>query len=196
MSEMATSLAQSQRTSPGRLVNGAGRPSDVVAFEQAMVRFFVESADLLGIPKSVAAIYAIYFASHEPLGYSEIQRRLNMSAGSVSQGVRVLRDVGALKLADTREGAGSKSARSTETRRRDLYEPDLELRNLVSRFLRDRLQAQLEGGRGRLQALADAIPVGGNQATAIRRERLKILQTWHEKSRALLPVMRAFLKLT
>ena len=62
--------------------------------------FFLEAADILGVPKSVAAIYGICFASPQPLGFSEIQARLDISAGSISQGLRVLREIGALKVAD------------------------------------------------------------------------------------------------
>jgi hypothetical protein len=40
------------------LVNPDGRAADVVAFEEAVIAFFLESATLLGIPKSVAAISA------------------------------------------------------------------------------------------------------------------------------------------
>ena len=52
-----------------------------------MVEFFVKAADLLGIPKSVAAIYGICFASPEPLSFADIEARLDISRGSISQGV-------------------------------------------------------------------------------------------------------------
>src|SRR5437868_443768 len=79
------------------LVLRAGRPADVVEFEVQVVEFFVGAADLLGVPKSVAAIYGMVFASPAPLSFADIESRLNLSKGSVSQGLRVLRDVGALK---------------------------------------------------------------------------------------------------
>jgi DNA-binding transcriptional ArsR family regulator len=72
------------------------RPADAVAFEAAVVDFFVDAADLLGVPKSVAAIYGIVFASPEPLSFADIAARLDISKGSISQGLRVLREVGAL----------------------------------------------------------------------------------------------------
>ena len=75
----------------------AERSADLIAFEQSLVAFFIEAADLLGVPKSVAAIYGVCFASPEPLGFSEIQARLDISAGSISQGLRFLREIGALK---------------------------------------------------------------------------------------------------
>ena len=67
-----------------RLVRADGRPAEVVAFEEAMVSFFLEAAEMLGGPKSVAAIYGICFASPEPLSYSDVRDRLDISSGSVS----------------------------------------------------------------------------------------------------------------
>ena len=159
------------------------RAADVVAFEAALVDFFVDAADLLGVPKSVAAIYGIVFASPVPLSFAEIEARLDISKGSVSQGLRVLREVGALKEV------------STETDRAELFTPDLELRKLVGRFLENRLQKQLASGSARLTALGRMVP-GRNGEAAVLRERLKQLQNWHSKARALLPVARTFLKLT
>ena len=74
-----------------------GRAPETVAFEGQVVDFFVDAADLLGVPKSVAAIYGIVFASPEPLSFAEIEARLDLSKGSISQGLRVLKEVGALK---------------------------------------------------------------------------------------------------
>ena len=47
--------------------------------------FFWESAVLLGVPKSLAAIYAVCFASPEPLSFTDVRERLDISAGSISQ---------------------------------------------------------------------------------------------------------------
>src|SRR5688572_25236686 len=83
---------------PLGLVRANGRPEDVVVFEQELVTFFMESAMVLGAPKSLAAIYGICFASPQPLSFSDVRDRLSISAGSVSQGLRVLRAIGALKV--------------------------------------------------------------------------------------------------
>jgi DNA-binding transcriptional regulator GbsR (MarR family) len=165
------------------LIRPDGRPADQVAFETAMVDFFVDAADLLGVPKSVAAIYGIVFASPVPLSFADIGGRLDISKGSVSQGLRVLKEVGALKEV------------STAADRTELFTPDLELRKLVARFLENRLQKQLAAGGTRLTALAKAVP-GQNGQAKILRDRLKQLQNWHDKARALMPMAKVFLKLT
>jgi DNA-binding transcriptional regulator GbsR (MarR family) len=165
------------------LVLPGGRPADVAAFEAAVVDFFVDAAELLGVPKSVAAIYGIVFASPAPLSFAEIGSRLDISKGSVSQGLRVLREVGALKEV------------STAADRAELFEPDLEMRLLIQRFLEQRVQKQLAGGKSRLDALARSVPELKAAEAAALRARLKQLQNWHDRARALLPVMRTFLKL-
>ena len=73
------------------------RSASIVGFEEAVVDFFVDAADLLGVPKSVAVLYGIVFASPQPLSFADIQARGTLSKGSVSQGLRVLREMGPSK---------------------------------------------------------------------------------------------------
>jgi len=167
-----------------RLVRTDGRPLPEVAFEESVVLFFLDLAELLGVPKSVGAIYGVCFASATPLSYSEVRARLNISAGSISQGLRVLREVGALK------------AMPGQVDGRELFAPDLEIRKLITHFLQERLQKQLLSGRGRLEAIAKTIPQARNSSAKELRSRLKTLQGWHEKTQALLPFVKTFLKLT
>jgi HTH-type transcriptional regulator, glycine betaine synthesis regulator len=192
-----SATADRRRSAGEGLIRPNGRAADVVQFEQALVGFFVDAADLLGVPKSVAAIYGICFASPEPLGFSEIQDRLDISAGSISQGLRILREVGALKLSD-RVPSSLRSDPTTppEAKRRDFYEPDLELRNLIARFIQQRVDRQLNAGRSSLRKVLKLVPSSTNDSADLLNARLKSLQTWHDKARAVLPVIRAFLKLT
>ncbi|MBI5425359.1 MAG: helix-turn-helix domain-containing protein [Opitutae bacterium] len=164
------------------LVLAAGRPEEIVAFDAQVVDFFVSAADVLGVPKSVAAIYGIVFASPQPLSFAEIEARLDISKGSISQGLRVLREVGALKEV------------STPANRSELFTPDLELRKLVARFLEKRLEKQLTTGSSKLAALTKAVPSAAAEATELKR-RLKSLTDWNNKARSLLPLARTFLKL-
>ena len=176
------SISPKPKAPSSQLVRSGARSDDLVAFEGAMVDFFVDAAGLLGVPKSVAAIYGIVFASPGPVSFADIEARLDLSKGSISQGLRVLRDIGALQEV------------SAASDRAELFSPDLELRKLVGRFIELRLQQQLDSGRGRLVALGKAVP-GRNGEAEILRKRLKHLQSWHDKARALLPVAKTFLKL-
>lgn len=160
----------------------AGRPPEVVRFEREMIEFFLGAADLLGVPKSVAAIYGVIFASPAPLTFAEIGERLDISKGSISQGLRFLREVGAVK-----EVSGPAD-------RAEQFVPDLELRKLVGRFVEHRLERQVSAGSDRLTALGRSLPGNAAEAAELRR-RLKSLSDWHAKARRLLPLVRTILKL-
>lgn len=149
-----------------------------------MVDFFVDAAELLGVPKSVAAIYGIVFASPVPLSFADIESRLDISKGSVSQGLRVLREVGAVKEVSTKEDKA------------ELFVPETEMRSLVGRFLENRLEKQLDAGKGKLKALHHGTSAFRNGQQKVMRQRLDKLQQWNDRSRALLPIIRTFLKLT
>jgi len=164
-------------------VRAFGRAPEIVAFEESVVGFFVQAADMLGVPKSVAALYGIVFASPHPLSFADIERRLGLSKGSISQGLRVLRGMGAIKEV------------STPKDRAELFSPDMEMRRLIQRFLELRLQQQLEAGRSRLLDVHSAIPAWQPAEAEILLSRLAQLQAWHDKARALLPIARRFLKL-
>jgi DNA-binding transcriptional regulator GbsR (MarR family) len=164
-----------------RLVRAEGRPAESVAFEESVVAFFMESAAILGVPKSVAALYGICFASPEPLSYSDIQTRMNLSAGSISQGLKVLREVGALKL--------------VRVDSRDCMTPDIELRKLIEHWITERLQKQLSAGQSSLKTIAQTVPGGRSAAATTLRDRIKALQSWHDKASAMLPFVRTALQL-
>lgn len=195
------------------LVKAANRPLDVAAFEEALVRFCVDAADMLGVPKSIAAIYGICLASPEPVSFSDIGARLDISAGSISQGLRVLREVGALKVApgalkstertkaemlkSGRAGPVPAPARSCAppSQKTARYEPDLELRKLVLDWVEKRLQVQLSSGSDVLIAIIAAIPQAPAGSSAMLQQRLGALKSWHDKTKSLLPIVKSFLML-
>ena len=180
----STPSAQPSGTTSPSFVRDASRDAAVVAFEEEMLGFFTEAADLLAVPRSVAILYGIVFASPKPLSFADIEQRLNLSKGSISQGLRVLREMGAIKEV------------STAVNRTELFAPEMEMRLLIQRFLEHRLQRQLDAGRSRLTGVQRSIPNLSKPEVDVLRMRLKQLQTWHDKARALLPVARTFLKLT
>lgn len=179
----SNSSADSGVTSPG-VVRADGRLAEVVTFEESVIGFFTDAADMLGVPKSVAIIYGIVFASPDPLSFAEIEARLELSKGSISQGLRVLRSMGAIKEV------------SKQTDRVELFTPDMEMRRLIQRFMEHRLQKQLVAGKTRLTALQQSLPSLPKSEGETLRGRLKQLQVWHDKTRALLPVAKTFLKLS
>jgi len=178
--------------SAAHLIRTQGRDPAVTTFEVAVVSFFFDAADLLGVPKSVAAIYGLCFASPEPLSLADINDRLDISIGSISQGLRVLREVGALKIAT---GHPHSETPFRTTRAREYYVPDMELRKLAAHFIETRLEQQVKRGKTRLEALKVAVPEVDATQTKELRSRLKQLESWHAKGRALVPMVKTFLKL-
>ena len=169
---------------PPRLVLAGDRPAEAAAFEEAVVGFFLEAADLLAVPKSVAAIYGICFASAEPLSFADINARLDISVGSISQGLRVLRGVGALKEV------------STPGDRAERFEPDIELRKLIVHYLEERVERQLNSGRQRIREIKTSVPRRDPAAAKKLSLRVKSLDSWHTKSRAILPLVKGALRLS
>lgn len=191
---LPTKPAGTQFPTPGcELVLIGDRPHEVYSFECETVSFFVDAAALLGFPKSVAAVYGIVFASPDPLSFSEIAAKLNFSNGSVSQALRVLREMGAVRRAEDgvliAEGGGQGTAR-------ERFVPDLELRKLVSRFIEQRLEKQLAAGYTRLEVLKRSIPTCDKRSNAELNRRLKSLADWHARAHQLMPLARTVLRIT
>jgi DNA-binding transcriptional regulator GbsR (MarR family) len=160
---------------------GSGeRTAETEAFEQAMVAFFVEAAEVFGLPKSVATIYGVVFASPEPLSFAEIEARVDLSKGSVSQGLKVLREMGALKEVSRAED------------RAERFVPDLELKALVAGFLRTKVLPQLAKGGKRLdelQGLARKAGAGKSAHAKALTQRLEKLGAWQRKGQAVIPII-------
>lgn len=162
-----------------------------------MVAFFTDAAELLGVPKSVAAIYGVIFASPVPIGFAEIEERLGLSKGSVSQGLRALREIGAVRVCEAAAPPSDLPAPISGRGgvRRDLYEPDLEMRKLIQRFLQQRIETQLETGKQRLAGLEAGVREFATPERRVLQERLKRLGRWHTRTRRLLPIVRTFLRI-
>ena len=77
----------------------------------------------------------------------------------------------------------------------EFFAPDLELRRVITHYLEERVEKQLNAGRNRLREITLAIPRAGNGSANPLRDRFKSLQAWHHRSRMFLPAIKALLKL-
>jgi len=111
------------------------------SLEDEVINLFVEIAQMLGQPKSVGQIYGLLYISPGSLSMEDIQSRLGISLGSVSQGLRQLRAYKAIRLV-FRAG-----------QRRDFFEAETELKRLVTGFIQEQIGPQGERTRARLEAL-------------------------------------------
>ena len=144
--------------------------------QREVIDHFVEISRALGQPRSYAEIYGLLFISPLPLSMDDLCERLRISKGSASQGLKFLRDIGAVRPVDL------------DDHRRTHYEAVAELRRLAGRFLRDQIGPRLAGSDARLGRLADA---SGRLAEGERRHvaaRVTMLRSWNQNMRRLLPL--------
>jgi hypothetical protein len=168
------------------------------SFEQECVLFFAEIVQLFGVPKSVGQIYGLLYASPVPLSFSDIVERLDISKGSASQGLQLLRSLGAILEADSASPSISASnvngsgASGMPRATRVVYAPELSLRQLVTGVLRERIAPMATMGTGhlkRLRELAELAP----ENTKFYLGRAKQLETWRKRFTTVLPLLTALL---
>ena len=178
------------------------------AFQVECVSFFGEVVQIFGIPKSVGQIYGVLYASPHPLGFLDIVERLEISKGSASQGMQLLRGLGAINEFRGEQHRGRQRAAMTPSGKsrseqpaadgvdvnratRVLYEPELSLRRLVSGILRERISPMAATSADRLVKLRELAEQHGSRGFYLARA--KQLNTWRRRLRAVLPVLAALL---
>ena len=72
--------------------------------ERSIIELFVDGVRVIGLPKSVGEIYGLLFASRDPLSLDDLVMRLGISKGSASQGLRMLRGLGAVTETEGQPG--------------------------------------------------------------------------------------------
>lgn len=156
--------------------------SHLDAIEREVIDVFVSGVRMLGMPPSLGEIYGLLFISAMPLALDDVVRKLRISKGSASQGLRALRELGAIREV---EGNGE---------RRTYFEPAVELRRLVGGFIREQIRPHLDRGKGRISRLSELAAADQDPA---RREfladRVDKLEQWMRRGRLVLPVLQRFL---
>src|SRR6266850_333181 len=61
------------------------------------VDMFINFLRIIGLQKSIGEIYGLLFVSAKPLSMDDITNRLDISLGAASQGLKLLRGLGAVK---------------------------------------------------------------------------------------------------
>ncbi len=145
--------------------------------ELEVIELFVAFSRALGQPRSVAEIYGILFTSESAMPMDELTLRLGLSKGSASQGLKFLRELGAVRMV---YAAGDRRAH---------YEAVAELRSLASRFLRLQIIPHLSEGEARLQKVFAAMSTMPPETRSHLSGRLELLQSWGRNSRRVLPLL-------
>lgn len=137
--------------------------------------FFVQMAGILGVPRSVAQIYALLYAADAALDFDQIQGKLGMSKGSVSQGLKFLRDHEMI-LAVKAKGV-----------RRERWEPTPSLAASMVNLVRRQVLPALEQSTPVLQRVLDGAQTAGASPEVL--ERLTRLKRWNARALELFPLM-------
>ena len=145
-------------------------------WEIAVIDLFLNAANSFGLPKSYGQIYGLLFCRDQSLSMDEVMKLLEISKGSASQGLRALRQFGAV------------SSTFAPGDRRERYIAESRLRKLVGGFLREQADPHLEKGTARLkqiESLVNDLDDVGSRKRGVRRH--EILSGWHRQMSRLLP---------
>ena len=157
---------------------------DLQPLERQVVGFFVDGVRVLGLPRSIGEIYGLLFISRNPLALDDLVRRLGISKGSASQGLRMLKNLGAVReAADNGNGE-----------RRTYYEPAVELKRLVGGFIREQIRPHLDSGKSRIRQLAEsANAVEDPDQRKFLSDRVDRLEQWLRSGGRVLPLLQKIL---
>jgi DNA-binding transcriptional regulator GbsR (MarR family) len=150
--------------------------------EVEAIEMFINFLRLIGLPKSVGEIYGLLFVAPRPMAMDDIMDRLGISLGAASQGLKLLRSFGAVRVVYERGD------------RRDHYVADLELSRFATAFIKDELQPRIDMAVERIKRMENALadlPAKERKATKERIERLK---HWLDKGQKMIPWVIRFMK--
>jgi DNA-binding transcriptional regulator GbsR (MarR family) len=157
--------------------------SDLSELEKEVVEIFVRLAGVLNLPRSVGELYGLLYISPKPLCIDDCMKKLKISKGSTSQGLKILRSFGAVNPVYM---PGS---------RRDYFEAEAQLRKIVSGFINEQIRPHLENGKERMARIDQMIAA---EEDAERKEffqtRIERLQGWQKRANSLLPFALNFIK--
>ena len=156
-------------------------PSGLSALEVEAIDMFINFLKIIGLQRSIGEIYGLLFVSAKPLSMDDIANRLHISLGAASQGLKLLRGLGAVKSV------------YSPGDRRDHFAADLELSKFATVFIKDELRPRVERALERIEhmeSLLAEMPADERHAT---RQRLVRLRHWLEKGDKMLPWALKFL---
>ena len=167
-----TSKSKLNKPKPSRVVSGT-TPED------SILNLCVKLCSILGLPKSIGLIYGAVFVSAKPVEAGQICRKLKISRGSVSQGLRFLKELGAIRSEGLNGG------------RAEHFVAEDHLRGAMETFVMNKMSPAMEEIGHEIKHL-EKILVG--EGTNNLSEKLEVLRRWHAHGKLLLPLVTGFLK--
>lgn len=147
----------------------------------AMIELFVGGAQLVGLPKSLGQIYGYLYSAVEPATMDQVIADLGISKGSASQGLKFLRQLGAVK---TQLIIGD---------RRDHFVAEVRSKKLMGGFIREKLAPALEDGAERISFVRELLAQEGLMADSAHEDQVAKLETWNKKLKLALPLIQKVL---
>jgi len=145
------------------------------------IEMFISFLKLIGLPKSVGEIYGLLFVATEPLTMDDLIDRLKISMGAASQGLKLLRSVGAVKVV------------YTPGERRDHYVADLELSKFAAAFIKEELNPRMQRALERIARMEAEARLMGDEEQKIAFQRIERLKHWMERGQKMIPWILRFL---
>jgi DNA-binding transcriptional regulator GbsR (MarR family) len=167
-------------SSKSKLINSnPSRVAQAGSPEDSILNLCVKLCAILGLPKSVGLIYGAVFVSTRPIEAGEICKNLKISRGSVSQGLKFLKELGAIRS----EGLSGNRAEHFVT--------EDHLRKAIETFVTRKIGPAFDELGLEVERLENdsTQPLPENL-----REKLETIRRWHGHGRLLLPVVSGFFK--
>ena len=145
--------------------------------EQELVDLCIRLAQFLGLPKSVGEIYGGVLISKTPVSMEEVIQRHGMSKGSTSQGLRQLKQLGAIK------------SRYIPNNRKEHYVAETGLGTLVAGILRNRFEPGVLDFGERLEEIRrNSTDLNDEHEHLIRK--IEKMEQWQEQVEKVVPTLR------
>ena len=161
--------------------SGEQSQTNNLSVEQRLISFFKDGAKIVGLPASVGEIFGLLFASPKPLTMDDLVARLNISKGSASQGLKMLRTLGAVRDVDY------------DNDRKGYFEADIELKKLVGGFIREQVRPHISSGTRKLGELENELDtINDSELRDFYENRIKIIKRWSGKANLVLPLLQKF----
>ena len=180
MSAEARSAHQTRVSIHAEDIPVAGQ-EEISPLQLEVIELFVHAVKVLGLPKSVGEIYGLLFISPEAMPLDVIVHRLRISKGSASQGLRFLRNLGAVQPVQVADD------------RREHFEAITQLKKLAAGFINGEINPHLESGTMRLEKIRRLVATDTSGDAAFYRDRVARIGNWRRRGGMLLKIVSRFL---
>jgi len=159
------------------------KKTEILPHEFEIIQMAVDFGRIIGLPRSVCEIYGLLISAIEPIAMESICLKLGMSLGSVSQGLKLLRELGAVRTI------------SQTGQRRDFYQAEFNFRKIVTRYLSEKIGPTLNSAESRFQhieALVSELPEK-NKSDITRR--VELIRKLNRRASQVVPAVSKILSL-